>query len=106
MKNTNTSNHIKTKNKFTIVIATFTTVLLTILSSNSIVQATELVKVEPVKNISLYQEAKESLALSFTGFTISQNDNDGTLKTMIVNKESSTNINATVTLVKGNIISD
>lgn len=105
MKNTNTPSYKNTKIKLAIVITTLTTALVSSMSHSAIVQAAELVKIKPIEQISLYQEAKQSLALSFTGLTINTNDNDETLKNMIA-KNNSTNTNVPVTLVKANAVSE
>jgi hypothetical protein len=87
-----------TKRKLAIVLVTLTTGLFTLISQSSIVQANELVKLEPITQISLYQEAQESLALSFTNLSLTQNVNDDTTKNNIVKQQNSTNSDSFVTL--------
>jgi hypothetical protein len=86
MKNTNAQTDKKTKIKIAIVVTTLVTGLFAIIGNNSIVQAAELIKAEPIKQINLYQEAKVSLALSFTSLTISQGDRGiGISRVLLIN---------------------
>jgi len=104
MKNTNA--HKNTKRKLTIVITTLVTGLFAVISNGSIVQAAELVKAEPIKQVSLYQEAKESLALSFDSLTISQNFNNEEAKNTIANQQSLASTNSSIILTKTNLVSE
>jgi len=106
MKNTNAQTDKNTKRKLAIVITTLVTGLFAITGNNSIVQAAELVKAEPIKQVRLYQEAKESLALSFTRLTISQNFNDDVVKSTMANQQSSANKNSLFTLTKIDLVSE
>lgn len=95
-----------TKRKLAIVLATLTTGLFTLISQSSIVHANELVKLEPITQISLYQEAQESLALSFTNLSLTQNVNDDTTKNTIVKQQDSTNSDSFVTLTTVTLLSE
>jgi hypothetical protein len=103
MKNTNVKTVKNTKRQIAIVVAT---ALFSLISNSSIVQAAELVKAQPVKQISLYQEAKESLALSFTGLTISQNVNDAATISIMTTQQNAANTSSSVTLIKTNLMSE
>jgi hypothetical protein len=95
-----------TKRKLAIVITTLSTGLFTLVSNSSMAQATELLKAEPIQQISLYQEAKESLALSFTGLTISQNINSEVKINTMAKQQNSVNKNFSATLTNANLISE
>ncbi|MFT7008947.1 MAG: purine-nucleoside phosphorylase [Colwellia sp.] len=95
-----------TKRKLAIVITTLSTGLFALVSNSSMAQATELLKAEPIEQISLYQEAKESLALSFTGLTISQNINSEVKVNTMAKQQNSVNKNFSVTLTNANLISE
>jgi len=106
MKNTNAQIQKNTKRKLTIVISTLVAGLFAATSNSSVVQAAELEKIEPIKQISLYQEAKESLALSFNGLTINQNYNDEAVKSTMAKQQNSTIKNIPITLTKANLVSE
>tara|TARA_R110001583_G_scaffold2068_4_gene15244 strand:- start:10481 stop:10777 length:297 start_codon:yes stop_codon:yes gene_type:complete len=95
-----------TKRKLAIVITTLSTGLFALVSNSSMAQATELLKAEPIEQISLYQEAKESLALSFTRLTISQNINSEVKVNTMAKQQNSVNKNFSVTLTNANLISE
>jgi hypothetical protein len=95
-----------TKRKLAIVITTLSTSLFALVSNSSMAQATELLKAEPIQQISLYQEAKESLALSFTGLTISQNINSEVKINTMAKQKNSVNKNFSATLTNANLISE
>ncbi|MBL4823371.1 MAG: hypothetical protein JKX90_07595 [Colwellia sp.] len=106
MKNTNAQTDKKTKIKIAIVVTTLVTGLFAIIGNNSIVQAAELIKAEPIKQINLYQEAKVSLALSFTSLTISQTFNEVAVKSAKVNQQNSADTNSPITLTEINLVTE
>jgi len=106
MKNTNAQTVKNTKRKLAIVLTTLTTGLFALLGNSSIVQASDLVKAEPIKQINLYQEAKESLASSFTDLTISQDMNEEATINIMAKQHNSVNTNYPITLTKINLISE
>lgn len=106
MKNTNAKIYINATKKLAVVVTTLTAGLFSLISNSAILQASELVKVEPTKQISLYQEAKESLALSFDSLTISHEMNDLPAKNTMAKQQSSTDKNIPITLTKVNLVSE
>ena len=95
-----------TKRKLAIVITTLSTGLFALVSNSSMAQATELLKAEPIEQISLYQEAKESLALSFTGLTISPNVNNEVKINTMAKQQHLVNKSFSVMLTNANFISE
>jgi len=106
MKNTNAQTDKNSQKKLAIVLTTLMTGLFAFISNSSIAQAAELVQAEPIKQINLYQEAKASLALSFTSLTISQKFNDDAVKSTMANQQNSANTNSPITLTKINVVSE
>jgi hypothetical protein len=98
MKKTNQQTFKNTKRKLAIIIATLTAGLFTLISQSSIVHANELVKSEPITEISLYQEAQESLALSFTNLSLTQNINNELMKNSIIDQVNPTSAINVITL--------
>ncbi|MFT6249223.1 MAG: hypothetical protein ACJAZQ_002437 [Cognaticolwellia sp.] len=106
MKNINLNTVKNTNRKIAIVAITLSTGLFALISNSSMAQAVELLKAEPIEQISLYHEAKESLALSFTGLTISQNVNDEVKINTMAKQQNSVNKSFSVTLTNANLISE
>lgn len=106
MKNTNAKKHMNATKKLAVVVTTLTAGLFSLTSNSAILQASELVKVEPTKQVSLYQDAKESLALSFDSLTISHEINDVPAKNTIAKQQSSADKNIPITLTKVNLVSE
>lgn len=106
MKNSNAKTYKNTKIKLAIVVTTLAMGLFSFASNSEIVQASELIKAETIESISLYQEAKESLALSFNSLSINQSYNDKGIKNVVVTQRNSANKNIPVTLSKTNLISE
>jgi len=72
----------------------------------SIAQASELVKVEPVKHIDLMQEAKDSLELSFSTLVINNDYDNNNAESVIAKQKMTVKNNKTVTLTKATLISE
>ncbi len=72
----------------------------------STAQATELLKAEPVKQDILVQEAKESLALSFTALTLSQDSNNDITKSMMAMQKNTAKQKRTVVSTKTALIAE
>jgi len=72
----------------------------------SIAQASELVKVEPIKKIDLIQEAKDSLKLSFSTLVINNDFDNNKVDSIIAKQKLTVNDNKTVTLTKATLISE
>lgn len=103
MKNTNA----QTQNNITIKLALALTVsLFSVTSYSSPIKANELVKVEPIKQVTFYIDAKESLALSFDNIAISQDYDNEIAKHTINKQQKSAKKNASVVLSKADLISE
>ncbi len=106
MKNTNAQTDKNNQRKFAIIVTTLVTALFAATSNSSIVQAAELVKAEPIQQINLITEAKESLAISFMTLTISKNFNNEATKSMMAKQKNSANKNKPMTLTKINVVAE
>ena len=106
MRNTKALTHKNTKTKFIFIITVLASALLCSTSHGAIVPMTELVEIESTKQSNLYQEAQESLALSFSQLSIEKTSNNDLLKDTIANKKNSTSSNTLITLTKVNLISE
>ncbi len=106
MRNTKALIHQNTKTKFTFIMTLLASTLLSATSHSAIVPATELVEIEAAKQSSLYQEAQESLALSFSQLAIEETSNNDVLNNTIANKKNSTPTDAPITLTKVNLVSE
>ncbi len=100
MKNTNAYSYKLAVVATSLVMAYFTSGIV------SIAQASELVKVEPVKHIELMQEAKDSLKLSFSTLVINNDFNNSNTDSIIAKQKMAVNENKTVTLTKTTLISE
>lgn len=100
---------MKTNNAYSYKLAiAATTLVMAYFASGiaSIAQATELVKVEPVQEINLIQDAKNTLALSFSTLTISNNASNDNIDAMMVKQKATTKQSQPVTLTKVTLISE
>jgi hypothetical protein len=104
MKKSNAKIYNNIIRKFAINNTILATGLFTLMATISTAQADELIKAEPIKQINLYQEAQDSLALSFSSLTIIQNDD--VTSNMMAKQQHSENTNTTITLTKVNLVSE
>ncbi|MBL4940189.1 MAG: hypothetical protein JKY81_00835 [Colwellia sp.] len=73
---------------------------------NSIAQAGELLKAEPVQQLTLIEQAKENLKLSFSTLVINDGFHVNNVDTMMVKQKSTVNTKQAVTLTKESLISE
>jgi hypothetical protein len=106
MKNTNVQTDKNIINKLAINNTMLATGLIALMTTSTIVQADELVKAEPIKQTSLYQEATESLALSFSNLALTQSDNDAVTTSLMAKQQRSAIKNTPITLTKVNLVSE
>jgi hypothetical protein len=106
MKNTNAKNHKNTTVKFNLIISTIATVLFSSISNSAIMPAVELVEIEPTTQSNLYQEAQESLTLSFSQIIIDKNDDKEAIRNMLVSEKNSISLDTPLTLTKVSLASE
>lgn len=102
MRNTNA----KTNKSIKIQLAIMVTSLFALTSFSSLIQAAQLIKAEPIKQVSLFEEAKENLALSFSSLTISQSSTDELIKDTMAKQQASNQKNIPITLTKISLVSE